>query len=42
MKIRKEVKLTQESIDKLQAKADKDERSLKNYMEKVLIDHANR
>ena len=33
---RKEVHLTQEVIDKLQKKADKAGRSLKNYMEWVL------
>ena len=37
MKHRKEVHLIQEVIDKLQAKADKDGRSLKNYMERLLI-----
>jgi len=36
MKKRKEVHLTQEVIDKLQKKADKAQRSLKNYMEWVL------
>lgn len=35
-KFRKEVHLTQEVIDKLQKKADKAGRSLKNYMEWVL------
>lgn len=36
-KLRKEVHLTPEQIKKLQAKADKQSRSLKNYMEFVLI-----
>ena len=36
---RKEFWLTQDVIDKLQAKADKDGRSLKNYGERVLTDH---
>lgn len=36
MKLRKEVHLTQEVIDKLQEKADEDGRSLKNYMEWIL------
>lgn len=36
-KIRKEVHLTQEVIDLLQAKADKEGRLLKNYLESVLI-----
>ena len=40
-KFRKETFLSQEVIDNLQEKANKDGRSLKNYMEKVLIDHAN-
>ena len=38
---RKEVRLTQEVIDKLQEKADKAQRSLKNYMEWVLIQDVN-
>ena len=38
---RKEVHLTKEVIESLQNKADKDDRSLMNYMQKVLIDHAN-
>ncbi len=41
MKLRKETRLAQDVIDKLQAKADKADRSLKNYMEKVLIDDSN-
>ena len=36
-----EVYLTKEVIKNLQAKADKDDRSRKYYMESVLIDHAN-
>ena len=39
---RKEIHLTQEVIDKLQEKADKDDRSLKNYMEKVLINDSKK
>ena len=38
---RKEVHLTQEVIDDLQAKADKDGRSLMNYMEWLLIQNTN-
>ena len=38
---RKEVHLTKEVIESLQRKADKDGRSLKSYMERILIDHAN-
>jgi hypothetical protein len=37
---RKEVKLHREILNLLQEKADKSKRSLKNYMEMVLIDHA--
>jgi len=37
MKHRKETHLTQAVIDALQIKADTADRSLKNYMEKVLI-----
>jgi len=44
MKLRKEVHLEPEVVDSLQALADKDGRSLKNYMERLLIkdvDEAN-
>lgn len=37
-KIRKEVKLTPQVISKLQEMADKNNQSLKSFMEKVLID----
>ena len=40
-KIRKEISLDQEIINRLKEKAQKDGRNLKNYMEKVLIDDAN-
>lgn len=40
-KKRKEVFLDQSVIDKLANKAAKQNRSLKNYMELVLIDNAN-
>jgi hypothetical protein len=36
-KIRKEIQLTQVVLDNLQFQADKDGRSLKNYMEQILI-----
>ena len=36
-KIRKEVWLTQEAIDKLQAQADKEQRPLKKHLEHLLI-----
>lgn len=39
-KIRKEIHLTQNVVDALQTQADKDGRSLKNYMEQVLIQHS--
>ena len=39
-KQRKEITLSDEVLSTLQEKADKDGRSLKNYMEKVLIDAA--
>jgi len=42
MKLRKEAHLTQEVIDKLQEKADKDGRSLKNYMEWVLTENSKK
>ena len=41
-KQRKEVLLTETVINNLQGKADKDGRSLKNYMEKVLIKESER
>lgn len=41
MKLRKEVHLTKEVVEKLQAKADKDGRSLKNYMERLCIKDAS-
>ena len=39
-KIRKEVHLTQDIIDVLQKQADKEVRTLKNYMESILIQHS--
>lgn len=39
---RKEVYLNTDIISKLQAKADKEGRSLKNYMEQVLIKQAEK
>lgn len=39
-KIRKEVHLTQDIIDLLQAQADKESRSAKNLMEVILINYA--
>lgn len=41
-KIRKDIHLSQDVIDKLQAAADKENRTLKNYMEKVLIKHSDK
>ncbi len=41
-KIRKEVHLTHKVIDKLQEKADEEGRSLKNYMEWVLIEDSKK
>lgn len=41
-KIRKDIHLSQEVIDTMQAAADKESRTLKNYMEKVLIKHSEK
>lgn len=41
-KIRKDIHLSNEVIEILQAAADKELRSLKSYMEKVLIKHSDR
>lgn len=41
MKLRKEVHLTKEQIEKLQAQADEDGRSLKNYMERLILKSIN-
>jgi mRNA-degrading endonuclease RelE of RelBE toxin-antitoxin system len=38
---RKEVNLSEKTINKLQKLADKDKRKLKPYMEKVLEDHSD-
>ncbi len=40
-KIRKEVHLTKEILDKLEEQAIKENRSLKNLMESLLINYAN-
>ena len=40
-KIRKEISLDAQVIERLKTKAEKDGRNLKNYIEKVLIDNAN-
>jgi hypothetical protein len=40
-KVRKDVDLDPSTIVKLQKLADKDQRKLKPYMEKVLNDHSN-
>lgn len=41
-KIRKDIHLPEEVIEMLQAAADKESRTLKNYMEKVLIKHSEK
>ena len=41
-KNRNEVNLTTEALDTLKAQAQKDGRSLKNYIERVLIKHADK
>ena len=41
-KLRKEVHLAETVIKALQDKADEDDRSIKNYMEKVLIDDSKK
>ena len=40
-KVRKEVALEKEIVEKLKIKAKEDGRNLKNYLEKILIDKAN-
>lgn len=40
-KIRKEVSLDKEIVEKLKIKAQEDGRNLKNYLEKILTDKAN-
>ena len=40
-KIRKEVSLDKDIVEKLKIKALEDGRNLKNYLEKILIDKAN-
>lgn len=40
-KIRKEVSLDSQVIEKLKSKAQREGRNLKNYMEKILMDEAN-
>ena len=42
MKKRKEVSLNKSVIDKLSLMAEKKNRNLKNYMEEVLIEHADK
>lgn len=41
-KIRKDVHLSPEVMNKLQILADKESRKLKNYIEKVLIKHSEK
>lgn len=41
-KIRKEVQLTQVVLDQLQLQADRDGRSLKNYMEHILVQQSQK
>jgi len=41
-KIRKDIHLSNDVIEILQAAADKELRTLKSYMEKVLIKHSDR
>lgn len=41
-KIRKDIHLPNEAIEILQAAADKESRTLKNYMEKVLVKHSEK
>lgn len=41
-KIRKDIHLSDEVIETLQAAADKESRTLKNYMEKVLTKHSEK
>lgn len=41
-KIRKDINLSNEVVEILQAAAEKESRTLKNYMEKVLIKHSEK
>lgn len=41
-KIRKDIHLSNEVIEILQIAADKESRTLKNYIEKVLINHSGK
>lgn len=41
-KLRKDIHLSEDVISKLEKMAEKESRSLKNYMEKVLIKHAEK
>lgn len=41
-KIRKDIHLNDDVIEMLQAAADKESRTLKNYIEKVLIKHSEK
>lgn len=41
-KIRKDIHLPATVVEKLQVAADKENRTIKNYMEKVLIKHSDK
>lgn len=41
-KIRKDIHLSEEAIEMLQLAADKESRSLKNYIEKLLVKQADK
>lgn len=41
-KIRKDIHLSEEVLEILQAAADKESRTVKNYIEKVLINHSGK
>lgn len=41
-KIRKDIHLSEDVIEVLQKAADKESRTLKNYMEKVLVKHSEK
>jgi hypothetical protein len=41
-KIRKDIHLSEEAISILQAAADKESRTLKNYIEKILVKHSDK